>query len=443
MARIRGQDRGKVRDMRNPHAEPDGARCLLAAPRPAVQEQAAAATAAELTHVDRLRVLLLLRALSVGGVERQAIQMARGLALRGHRVRVAAFYPAALDHELPGPNPDLLVVGKRGRGDIARFGWRLGRSAAVWRPDLVYSFLPVPNLVAGMLRPLFWRRVALVWGVRGTPLEVARYDWLQRVSLRLEQLASRLPDLVIANSEAGAAWAEGPRFGARRVVAIGNGIDTGRFRPASLVERADARAVLGIPAAVPAIAVVARLDPMKDHSTFLQALAIAADADPDLVAIIAGDGPPSVRARLEAEAGALGIAGRLVWVAAPPDVRTIYAAADLLCLPSAFGEGFPNVVGEAMACGLLCVVTQVGDSARVVGETGWVVAPRNPQVLAAALLDCLRSIRENPGLKLAARRRIIDNFALEAMISATDRALVQAVAQRRCCNVTVRPAGAR
>jgi glycosyltransferase involved in cell wall biosynthesis len=214
-------------------------------------------------------------------------------------------------------------------------------------------------------------------------------------------------------------------------VTIRNGIDVDRFRPATPAERLAARAAFGCPEAAFVIAVVARLDPMKDHPTFLSALGIALRTAPSLRGLIVGDGPLPVAAQLQAEAAELGIADAVIWVAARDRICEIYHAADLLCLPSAFGEGFPNVVGEAMACGLTCVVTSVGDAAALVGATGHVVPPASPDALARAILDCVKPIRESGPVNLAARQRIVENFGLDAMVSETERSLSQVVAGRR------------
>jgi glycosyltransferase involved in cell wall biosynthesis len=383
------------------------------------------------TEQNRLNVTLLIRALSFGGAERQVVYLAQGLARRGHRVSIVTFYTGGpFEDSFPGPNPERIVLGKRGRWDIVGFPWRLMRSMALQQPDVIYSFLPVSNLLAALFRTVFYRRSALVWGLRGTSLDLACYGPFERLSIRLERLASHLPDLVIANSQSGAAWAQGSAFGAARVAMIRNGIDTDRFRPATPEERAEARAVLGCPPATLVVAVVARLDPMKDHPAFLQALAIAAETTPHIVGLIVGDGPHRVVARLKARAVALGIADHVIWASARRRVTEIYHAADILCLPSAFGEGFPNVVGEAMACGLSCIVTSVGDAADLVGKTGRVVPPRDPCELARAILDLAKPIRESHSCNLAARRRIVENFELKKMISATESSLLQVVARR-------------
>lgn len=381
--------------------------------------------------VQSLAIVLLVRALGFGGAERQVVYLANGLARRGHRVTVASFYPGgAFEGELSGDNLEKLVIGKKGRSDVLGFLWRLRRAITARQPDVVYSFLPVPNLLAAAAPIPSRYRPAVVWGVRGTPLDLGHYGWLERASIRLERLASGLPDLVIANSRSGAEWAKGPKFRARPVAMVANGIDTDRFRPPSPDERAAARLAVGCPEETVIVAVVGRLDPMKDHPTFLKALAGASRAAPQLTALIVGDGPGAAVARLRATASALGVADRVIWADARREVAQIYHAADLLCLPSAFGEGFPNVVGEAMASGLSCIVTAVGDSAELVGTTGTVVPPREPEALARAMLDYAKAIRESCPHNPAPRRRIVAHFGIKAMVSATERLLLQVAAGR-------------
>jgi glycosyltransferase involved in cell wall biosynthesis len=375
-------------------------------------------------------VVLLVRALGFGGTERQVVALAHGLASR-HKVTVASFYPGGpFEAEFAAANPERLVIGKQGRGDVVGFCARLRRALSERRPDIVYSFLPVPNLLAAMLAWTSYRRPALVWGIRGTPLELARYDWLERASIQAERMLSRVPDLLIANSRSGAEWARACHAGARRIEIVPNGIDTDRFRPATPAERMAARRAFGCPERAVVAAVVGRLDPMKDHRTFLQGLASAVGRAPNLMGLIAGEGAPGALERLKATASALGIADRVIWTGARRDVAEIYRAADLLCLPSAFGEGFPNVVGEAMASGLPCIVTAVGDSPELVGGTGIVVPPRRPEAMAEALIDCAARIGEIGACSSAGRQRIIAQFGLEPMISKTETLLRQVLADR-------------
>jgi glycosyltransferase involved in cell wall biosynthesis len=380
---------------------------------------------------DRLRILLLVRALGLGGAERQIVNLAIGLARRGHKVTVATFYSCgAFENLLSGGNPDRLRLEKRGRWDIIGFLRRFVRALAGERPDIVYSFLPMANLVAITARAVVRTRPALVWGVRGTPIDLARYSALERASTRIEQLLSRTPDLIIANSRAGADWVSEWPSGVKQLAMVVNGIDTDAFRPASAHQRAAARASFGCSPGTVVVAVVARFDPMKDHVGFLRALAIAARVAPDFRALIVGEGSDAAAAELRVTATALGLANRVIWAAPQREIEQIYHAADMLCLSSAFGEGFPNVVAEAMASGLRVVATSVGDCASLIGDAGRVVPPGAPELLAHALLDCREAVLKNGVIDMAARQRIVRHFGIEAMVSATENLLRQAVSAR-------------
>lgn len=113
-------------------------------------------------------------------------------------------------------------------------------------------------------------------------------------------------------------------------------------------------------------------------------------------------------------------AGRMLWKAATSDIAPVYCALDLLTLSSAFGEGFPNVVAEAMACGTPCVVTDVGDASLLVGETGLVVPPRDPDALCTAWGKALAwSGDERAARGRQARERIVRQFSVDRMVETT------------------------
>jgi glycosyltransferase involved in cell wall biosynthesis len=166
---------------------------------------------------------------------------------------------------------------------------------------------------------------------------------------------------------------------------------------------------------------------MKDHATFLRAAAKLVSGVPNLRVVIVGDGDNALRTRLTEQATALGLMQHIVWHGPEHDMPRLYPALDVLCLTSAWGEGFPNVVGEAMACGVPCVVTDVGDAAHVVGEAGRVVPPENPAAIAAAVRALLNLPRdERRRLGHAARQRIIDVFSVKAMLTTTQTHLRRA-----------------
>jgi glycosyltransferase involved in cell wall biosynthesis len=165
---------------------------------------------------------------------------------------------------------------------------------------------------------------------------------------------------------------------------------------------------------------------MKGHAVFLQA---AAQLDsPRLRFAVVGDGLQEYRQQLADLGSSLGLANRLVWAASRQDVTQVYNALDICCSASLFGEGFSNVVGEAMACGVPCVVTDVGDSAWVAGAGGLTVVPNDCNALSETLARISRlSSEERFALGQQARKRIVENFSVVMMVRRTEDALAALV----------------
>jgi glycosyltransferase involved in cell wall biosynthesis len=189
------------------------------------------------------------------------------------------------------------------------------------------------------------------------------------------------------------------------MVIIDNGIDSEKFRP-DQAERAAVRGELGIAPDVPVVIHVARVDPMKDHQTFIKAMAKV----PSVTALTVGSGtdrlstPPNVKA-----------------LGTRQDVTRLYAAADIVVSSSAFGEGFSNAIAEGMSAGLLPIVTDVGDARRIVADTGRVVPPADPSALASAIAQDCASPKDLAAKGLRARARIVENFSVAKFVDAFTR----------------------
>lgn len=367
-----------------------------------------------------LSIFLLVRSLETGGAERQLTQLAIGLHHRGHDVRVGVFYRRGpLARELERAGIVIIDLKKNGRWDLVGFLIRLRHQIRKTRPDVIYSFLGGANIIAGALR-LLVPRLKIAWSVRSSDMDLSRYDWTHRLAARMEQFMSFVPDTIIANSSAGSAVAVARRFPADRIEVIPNGIDTKRFRPDPPLRKRQ-RNEWGLCEGQIAVGILARLDPMKDHPNFLRAAAQLSRVRPELHFVCAGDGPE--RRELELLAKQLGIAGRVLF-AGEAEPAAALNAFDLLC-SSSITEGFPNAVAEAMACGVPCIVTDVGDSALIVGDTGTIVAPRAPESLALGILKELELLGTER--RTAARQRIVDNFSVDAMVERTLHLLCKAV----------------
>lgn len=374
-----------------------------------------------------IKIAFLIRSLDYGGAERHLLTLARFLDKERFEVTVLYFYPGGrLESELRESNVCLISLDKKGRWDLPGFLWRLVKQLRALRPDVLHSFLVEPNLLSVLLKPLL-PGTKIIWGVRASVINFENYDWFARLNFRLQCFFSRFSDLIIFNSDAGRAHHQAKGFPASKALVIYNGIDTQLFKPQPEAGRL-LRERLGIPDEALLIGHVARFDPVKDHTTFLKAAALVCEERPRARFLMVGDGPQAYAARLRTLVEELGISERVIWAGACASMSEVYSAFDVFA-SSSLSEGFPNVIGEAMACGVPCVVTNAGDSALIVGETGFVVAPQDAKALAQALGLCLeRNITE---MGERARERIVLNFGTERMLRETERAFTDGTHERK------------
>ena len=377
-----------------------------------------------------MRIAFLARSLDHGGAERQLTALARGLQARGHEVAVLLFYAGGpLARELEEAGVPSIDLAKSGRWDVGPFLLRAREALRQIAPDVVYGFLAVPNLVALLARSLK-ARPRIVWGIRASDMDLSRYDALARLSYALEARFAGLADLVIANSEAGANAAAARGFPRSRLAVVRNGIDTERFRPDPEARQA-LRRWLGLGEDAVLIGHAGRFDPMKDHWTFMEAAGILARQNPSAHFVLCGEGVDAINGDLALLMAATGLSGRCHLLGPRTDMEAIFPALDLFCLSSAFGEGFPNVLGEAMACGAPCASTEVGDAAAILGGLGALAPPGRSRALAQAMgavLDRLR--REGEALRREVRERIVCEFGETRMIERTEESLRRLIEAR-------------
>jgi glycosyltransferase involved in cell wall biosynthesis len=368
------------------------------------------------------KVVFLVRSLEMGGSERQLAILAQSLHERGVPVAVMVFYEGGvLARELAAAGVSVSCLGKKGRWNLVSFFMRLVKAIRSENPAVVHGYLNIPNLLSLSLRP-FLPHARIFWGIRASNVALSRSDWLNRLANRLEARLARHVDCVIANSWAGKAYAVARGFPQHKIVVVPNGIDTLVFR-FDAAGRRRMRQQWGIADDHVLVGMTARLDPVKDYPTFLDAARRLAGLHESVRFVCVGDGPAKYRAQLQETARARGLDGILTWAGTQRDMAAVYSAFDIAC-SSSLSEGFPNVVGEAMACERICVVTAAGDSARVVGETGLVVPPSDPAALADACMRQLALPAETQRtLQAAARQRIVAEFAVGRLAENTLQAL--------------------
>lgn len=366
-----------------------------------------------MTRHTALRVCHVITGLDVGGAEMMLCKVAsrlQGLGQHhavvslttegalGARIRDAGIEVRALHLGRRYPNPFLLI--------------KLARWLRELKPDVIQTWLYHADLVGGVAARLAGR-VPVVWGVRQSNLERSvnkpRTMRLARVGARLSR---GLPSRIICCSEASRTAHVRLGYDDARMAVIPNGFDLTRFRP-DPVTRGNLREALGLAADTVAIGLFARFDPQKDHHMFLRAAARMAEFGDKVRFVMAGEHIVETNPALAAWIGELGLNGQALMLGRRDDMPALMAAMDIVA-SSSVGEGFPNVIGEAMASGVPCAVTDVGDTAFLAGDTGRVVPAGDDRALAAAWRELIvMGAGARRALGAAARARVAELFDIE------------------------------
>lgn len=363
-----------------------------------------------------MKLILLIRSLEIGGAERQLVALARGLSERGHEVHVFTFYPdGALLQDLIFSGVSVINLDKKGRWDIVCFFMRLVKELHKKKPDFLYGFLPASNLV-GLAAACCSGVPQIVWGVRASNMDLSQYDRLSRLETWLASKLARYANKIICNSCAGANYHVRAGYPSGKMFVVENGIDADKFHFDAAM-RDQVRKEWSVASSDFLIGIPARLDPMKGHLTALQALSRLSVEVPTAKLACVGSGPLADQLRVMARH--LQIEDRVIWVGERKDMPAVYSAFDISS-SSSLGEGFSNAIAEAMSCERVCIVTDVGDSAVIVGNTGWVVPEKSPEALALAWQQAF-NLTESERSKMgrAARQRIIDKFSVNSMVNRT------------------------
>lgn len=304
------------------------------------------------------------------------------------------------------------------RGQVTTRGlWRLWRTIRQVRPDTVQTWMYHADLLGGAVAR-FAGRGNIIWGIRHSTFDA---ETSSRSTMMVARMCARLsrviPRRVVCCAEAARQVHAGLGYDVTRMQVIPNGYDLSVFHPDPAAGAA-LRAELGIDPAQALIGFVARFDPQKDHENLLQALVRLTERGLAPACLLIGAGMEPGNAALSAMIAQRGLGNQVHLLGPRRDIPAVMSALDLHVMTSAHGEAFPNVLAEAMACGTPCVSTDVGDAAEIVGQTGWIVPPRNPAALADAIAAAL-ALHAAPGWtdrQAAARARIQSNYTIDRMV---------------------------
>jgi glycosyltransferase involved in cell wall biosynthesis len=309
--------------------------------------------------------------------------------------------------------------------------WRLAAWLRDESPQIVQTWMYHADLLGGLAARIARRGVAVAWNVQNSNLDqdssARRTIWTARVCAGLSRW---VPDRIVCCGEVVRRVHRELGYADGKIEVIPNGIDTSVFRP-DPVARAEVRRELEVVDGEVLIGMAARFDPQKDHLTFVNAAGLLAADRPEVRFVLCGDGVDTQNATLMDWLRAAKVGDRCRLLGRRDDMPRVHTGLDVASLSSAYGEGCPNAVGEAMACGVPCVVTDVGDSRDLVGHAGRVVPARSPLALAQAwreLVDMAGSTRVELGA--SARRRIEAYYELGAVVRRYE-ALYENLLERR------------
>jgi len=292
---------------------------------------------------------------------------------------------------------------------------RLARWIRASRPDVIHTWMYHANLV-GALAARLAGDVPVVWAIHHNSMD-PRVD--KRRTLLVNRacalLSWKFPARIVFCSEASLDLHKKLGYAPHKLQVIPNGFDLEQVKPDASA-RASLREELGIPANALVIGMAARFHPHKDHRNFIQAAGKITKQMPGIHFVLCGLNVTPENSQLAAWIDAAGLSANCHLLGPREDMPRLLAGIDIATTASR-SEAFPVVIGEAMACGTPCVVTDVGDSAMIVERTGIVVPPENPDALAQGWWKLIEAGPEaRRGLGMTARKRVQENFALPAIV---------------------------
>lgn len=366
---------------------------------------------------QQIKIGLFLRNFRIGGAERQALELAKGLDPREYRLTLFVLHDEGeLKNEFQSIAELRIVIlnAKTALGTLLHLVHEVRGNEI----HVLHSFLYATH-VYSLITKLLYARVRVIVGLRDSMadpwLDCNSRPWHLRdraMDICLEYL-SQLADAHLANSEAGKTLHL--RAAKSEVIVIPNGIDTQRFHPDTRSRQA-LRSAIGVPANAYLVGIVANYSIHKDYPTFIRAAQALSKEVVDVHFVSIGNCSSQTGMTVKDMVRQAGLSSRFHFLGTRKDVEELIPALDVLC-SSSTSEGFSNSIAEAMACGVPCVVTDVGDSRKIVGDTGVVVPPSDHRALAHGVrsLLCIEN-NQFQALRNAARLRIVERFSVDRMV---------------------------
>lgn len=331
-----------------------------------------------------IRITHVINNLQVGGAELSLLRLIQGMDRNLFDPSVVSLIgEGTVGPRLRGLDVPVVSLGAA-RGSISPLIlMSLKRQLRRLRPDVIQSWMYHSNLAAYLVRGTVPGKPPLAWNIRHSLSELHREKWLTRLVIGAGARRSKRVEAIVSNSSVSLRQHEAIGYRSRRNIVIPNAVDLDAFRPLA-GSREDLRRTLGLGPDALLVGGVGRFHPMKDHGLLARAVALAAERGRDLHCVIAGRGY-EVEADTVDLRSSSGLGDRLHLLPENPSIASLYSGLDLFAVSSRWGEGFPNVLAEAMACGTPCVSTEVGDASLILDDPSRIVPAGDVEAMAGVI----------------------------------------------------------
>lgn len=364
-----------------------------------------------------MRIVFIITGLSTGGAEMMLFKVLEHLDRQSYAPHVISLTTLGeLAPRIAALGISVDAVGmKPGRPSPSGF-FRLIKIIKRLKPDVVHTWMYHADLLGGLAARLAGVS-SIGWCIRNSNLDKEKTKFSTRAVVRLcASISKWVPSRTLSCSEKARQVHVRCGYAAEKMVVVPNGFDLSRFKP-DLDARHRIRAELGVTDQTPLVGLIGRFDPQKNHLGFFEAAAVLHRQMPQVHFVLAGQDIDSRNAALMRAISQAGVLPNTHLLGLRDDMPKLMAALDVLASSSSYGEAFPNVLGEAMACGVPCAVTDVGDSAYIVGDAGRVVASDDMHGLAAGLEALLASsLTEKAALSKQVRARVAEYFEIGRVV---------------------------
>jgi len=360
------------------------------------------------------RILHIISGLDTGGAEMMLYKLLVEFSRQGVQSEVISIRklgPMAEKIEQAGISVHTLNLGlglRHAAFSVPLLIWKTRHFA----PSVIQGWMYHGNLFATISSLFMSRQVLLCWNIRQTLYDIKKEKRLTAWTIWIGKHLSKRPSHILYNSNLSAHQHEKYGYSARQTTVVFNGFDLGEFKPDSR-SRIGVRRELNIRTRY-VVGHIARFHPKKDHQTFLKATRVIVDEIEDVTFVMVGRGVALSNTTLATYVKECNLGDKMCLLGERLDISRLMTAMDVVVSSSGWGEGFSNVIGEAMSSGALCVVTNVGDSKEIVGDAGIVAPPYSVEGIANGVIRLLKySTKKRLRIGERGRQRMIQNYSID------------------------------